>query len=220
VNTQLYRDSIQQHGVGATLFYGAYRAANKVTKVALLNGLVLTLESISGIFLEDPRRKQVRELSPEQMRKYVGKAESSTLAEEGIELAKARKDRCFAMFDGDVLTSYGWYSTKPTELIELGHGIVLHFDSSYAYMYNGFTHPKYRGQRLHAIGMAAACAQFAKEGQKGLVSYVEASNFASLKSCFRMGYESFGHVAVLKVGGRYLSQETPGCKKFGFRVEA
>lgn len=220
MDTQLYKQSLEQHGVTATLFYGAYRAANKVTKVALLNGLALTLESIDATFLEDPRRKQVRELSPDDLRPYVGKAEHLTLGEEGIEQAKARNDRCFAIFDGTVLTSFGWYSTKPTELIELGHGLVLHFDPHYAYMYNGFTHPKYRGQRLHAIGMAAACAQFAKEGQKGLVSYVEASNFSSLKSCFRMGYESFGHVAVLKVGSRYLCQETPGCKKYGFRVQA
>lgn len=220
MNTQLYRDSIQQHGLGATLFYGAYRAANKVTKMAVLNGLVLTADKIDRKFLDDPRRKDVVVRQPDEMRKHLHDKDNVTLGEDGIDLAKQRGDRCFAIYDGDTLASFGWYSTQPTPLIELGGGLVLHFDSAYAYMYNGFTHPKYRGQRLHAIGMAAACETYTREGKKGLVSYVEASNFSSLKSCYRMGYESFGHVGVLKVGDRYLSRATPDCRKYDFYVQS
>jgi hypothetical protein len=219
MNTQLYRDSIQQHGVGATLFYGAYRAANKVTKVAVLNGLVLTLDKLDRKYLDDPRREKVVVLEPEQMRPHLKDPENITLGDEGIELAKTRGDRCFAIFDGDVLASFGWYSTQPTRLIELGEGFVLHFDPAFAYMYNGFTRPKYRGQRLHALGMAAACERYTREGKKGLISYVDASNFSSLKSCYRMGYESFGHIGVLKVGDRYLCSATPGCRKYDFYVQ-
>ena len=81
-----------------------------------------------------------------------------------VDRATALGDRCFGFVEGDVLTSYGWYSRRPTEA---GHGLVLRFDPAYVYMYKGFTHPKHRGQRLHAIGMAAALEEYTREGAKG-----------------------------------------------------
>ena len=86
-------------------------------------------------------------------------------------------------------------------------------------MYNGFTHPSFRGQRLHAVSMMAALRSYAREGLTGLVSYVVAPNFSSLKSCFRMGYVNFGYVAVTKLGGKFICRATPGCARYGFRVE-
>jgi len=55
-------------------------------------------------------------------------------------------------------------------------------------------------------------------GYCGLVSYVEAENFDSLKSCFRMGYALFGSVFLVKLFGRYFSWASPGCRRFEFRV--
>ena len=34
-----------------------------------------------------------------------------------------------------------------------------------------------------------------------------------------MGYERFGRVAMLKVGDRYMTFATPGCKKYDFFVD-
>jgi hypothetical protein len=67
--------------------------------------------------------------------------------------------------------------------------------------------------------MAAALEECTRAGLKGLVSYVVSSNFSSLKSCYRMGHECFGHLCMLKVGTRHLWRATPGCKKYGFHVE-
>lgn len=99
--------------------------------------------------------------------------------------AELRGDRCYAMFDGDALASYGWYSDLPCE-IEIEH-LVLHFDPSYTYMYKGYTVPAYRGARLHAVGMCQALRAFTAEGRAGLISYVQSNNFASLRSAARMG---------------------------------
>lgn len=115
-----------------------------------------------------------------------------------------------------MLTSYGWYSTRPTEA---GPGLVLHFDPAYAYMYKGFTLPRFRGHRLHAIGMASALEAYTREGSKGLVSYVESSNFASLRSCVRMGYQTFGHVVFVKTKNGCVSRVMGRCKEYGFHVE-
>src|SRR5437667_315175 len=81
--------------------------------------------------------------------------------------------------------AYGWYASAATPVAP---GLVLHFAPGYVYMYKGFTHDLHRGKRLHAIGMTRALQHYRSSGFKGVVSYVESSNFDSLKSCARMGY--------------------------------
>jgi hypothetical protein len=218
MNLHFYRDSVNDHGVSATLYHAVYRAANQVTRLAVWNGLVLTPDRVDSRFGTDPKRAHARMLDAAAMREYA-KDEVNCLSERFLDEAVAKGDRCFAFFDGDVLTSYGWYSKKPTRLTEVSDSLVLSFDPKYVYMYNGFTLPKHRGQRLHALGMAAALEEYAKEGHKGLICYVDSANFASLKSCYRMGYRTFGHVVLVKVGTRYFSRSTPGCKEYEFRVE-
>src|SRR4030095_1828563 len=115
--------------------------------------------------------------------------------------------------------AYGWYATQPMRLLEIPGAPLLHFDPTYAYMYNGFTHPDHRGKRRHAIGMAAALEVYAKEGRAGLVSYVDSSNFSSLKSCRRMGYHSFGRVSMFALGARQHYRSTSGCQRYDFRIE-
>jgi hypothetical protein len=68
--------------------------------------------------------------------------------------------------------------------------------------------------------MAAALEELAEAGLSGLLAYVVSSNFASLKSCHRMGFENFGHLIMFKIGSRQVWHATAGCKKYGFRVEA
>ncbi len=86
-------------------------------------------------------------------------------------------------------------------------------------MYKGYTVPAYRGKRLHGIGMARALEAISKEGNAGLISYVRSNNFASLKSCYRMGYRDFGNLFVAKLNGQYVTYTSKGCKAFGFHVE-
>jgi hypothetical protein len=52
-----------------------------------------------------------------------------------------------------------------------------------------------------------------------MVSYVESTNFDSLKSCFRMGYRVFGSIYVIRLFGRAFAFSSPGCGPFGFRLE-
>ena len=125
-------------------------------------------------------------------------------------------DECYAICDGETLAAYGWYSTRPTPIEP--PDLVLHFADGYVYMYKGFTDTRYRGQRLHAIGMTRALSITSMPGYRGIVSYVESTNFDSLKSCDRMGYQVFGSVYVVRIFGRYFAFSSPGCKAFEFRV--
>lgn len=46
-----------------------------------------------------------------------------------------------------------------------------------------------QGNRVAAFGMTHALRAYTERGCKGLVSFVESDNFASLRSCERMGYK-------------------------------
>jgi hypothetical protein len=219
MDLRYYRDSIRHHGLGSTLYHAAYRAANHVTDVVVWDALVITLDMVDDRYLLDQRRAQGRFVDAETMREYVDDP-ANMLTDAFINEAAANGDRCYALFEGEALMSYGWYSTRPTRLMEVPGEPILHFDSSYAYMYNGYTRPEYRGLRLHAVGMAAALEECTRERLRGILAYVVSSNVASLKSCYRMGYQCFGHIVMINVGGRSVWRSTPGCRKYGFHVEA
>ena len=216
MNLQFYRDVLSRHGVASTLYYGLYRGMNHVTKATLWNAIAITLERLDEKILAEPAAARVEDKTADELRPYIEK--ENTLTDDFLDAAAERGDRCFAVFDGERLANYGWYSSTETPLLELGRDVTLRFDSHYSYMHNGYTHPDYRGQRLHAISMAVALKTLTEEGQRGLVSYVATSNFASLKSCYRMGYEVFGRFAAVKLGDGLHWFLTPGCRKYGFDI--
>ena len=153
------------------------------------------------------------------------------LDEASVRRSLAARDECFAIRDGDRLAAYGWYSRAGHS--HISDTLRLHFDPQWVYMYRGFTHPAYRGQRLHAIGMTMALAAYRARGARGIVSVVEARNEASLKSCARMGYAEFGTIYEMRLAKlfgisrtdrawlrRHLIFRTLGCVAFGFWLEA
>lgn len=153
---------------------------------------------------------------PDRLRHWA-RSERYEMPPDFLVAALAKDDRCYAIWDGDTLASYGWYSTRPTAIDER---LTLSFDPSWVYMYKGFTDNRYRGQRLHAIGMTLALRQSKVDGGRGLVSYVESNNFASLRSCYRMGYEDVGWIGVVRLLGRDFVYESAGCRAYGLKLEA
>jgi hypothetical protein len=214
MNLTHYRESAQKHGVPSALFELACHAARRTARVTVWNAVVVTMDTLDKAFLHDKDRRG-RFLSPRELYAFAKDPEYE-LSEDFLGRALSRRDRCFGFVENGALASYGWYAAGPTEAAD---GLVLRFDPAYAYMYKGFTHPDFRGHRLHALGMASALEALTREGKKGLVSYVEASNLASMKSCARMGYRTFGHVILMKTRRGVLTYPTPGCRAYGFGVE-
>jgi hypothetical protein len=211
-----YRDSLKRYGVLPTFAHAAFRIANRVSHIVVLRAIVVTPHRLPPK-LTELGQGPGRMLSAEAMRPFVADP-LARLSHPFIDAAMARGDRCYAIFDGDVLAAYGWYATRPTRLFEIDDGLSLRFDPSYTYMYWGYTRPSHRGQRMHAVGMASALALVTREGQKGLLSYVDATNYASLRSCERTGFAAFGTVALAKAGDRYFCRASSGCKPYGFEV--
>lgn len=196
-----------------TVYAYALKAINAVFVLRILRGV--SVDAPDAAFLKSAEGHGVGFLAGPQLREFARDA-STELSGGFLDEALARGDECYAIRDGATLAAYGWYSFGGTP-IGIGD-LTLSFAPRYVYMYKGFTDPRYRGQRLHAIGMTQALSHYRRSGYKGLVSYVEADNFDSLKSCFRMGYAVFGSIYVVRLFGRYLAFSSPGCARFEFRL--
>jgi len=188
------------------------------------------IEAPDPAFLTLDPKYQAGFLDPETVWRYVRQPEND-LDEASVRRMLAAGDECFAIRDGDAMAAYGWYSRAGSN--HISDTLRLRFDPQWAYMYRGFTHPAYRGQRLHAIGMTMALAAYLGRGARGFVSIVESWNQASLKSCYRMGYRDFGSIYEIRLGRfvgvrtpksrllrRHLVVRTPSCRAFGFWLEA
>jgi hypothetical protein len=165
----------------------------------------------------DPEPYDARFLSATMVREFAKDSELD-MAPEFVADALAKGDVCLGILDGDTLAAYTWYSSRPTRIVP--PDLLLYFDEeTYFYMYKAFTRLRYRGQRLHAIGKTMALQGYLAQGFRGLLSYVEFLNFASLKSVKRMGGRQFGSIYIVGAFGRYLIFRSRGCRRFGFRLE-
>ena len=159
--------------------------------------------------------------------RYVARPEYG-LREHFVTRELAAGHQCFAIRAGDALATYGWYSTTATHFTD---DLTVRFGRQWVYMHSGFTHPAYRGRRLHAFGMTIVLSLYRARGFKGLVSIVTADNTASLRSCARMGYRQFGTIYTARPGrllplrqppswlDRVFVLATPGCRQLGFRLD-
>ena len=205
----------QRFGAVKTLQDLSLRAANRAASARILKGI--RIETVNPEFLKCDKPYWGGFLGERELAEVARNHPEYEITESFLRQAFAKGDRCYGFLDGSMLANYGWYSNEPTEIDT--PGVRLRFDPGYIYMYKGFTHNKYRGQRLHAIAMTRALEAYLAEGYKGIVSYVEWNNFSSLTSCYRMGYADFGNLYVAQVFGRRFTYAGRGCDRYGFRLE-
>lgn len=205
---------VYRSGLVPALHTGFYRGINQVAVFGVLRGMTLEIGDISDRFLNAPIRYDCGFLDEATLHRFA-EDDQNALSHEFIEWAVRRGDRCYALTDGGRLAAYGWYSMQSTEIRPK---LVLHFDPRYVCIYKGFTHPRYRGQRLHAVGMAKAAQAFTHQGKKGLISYVESHDYRSFHSCDRLGFKVFGSIWIVGHHGRYLTGRTRRCHHFSFGV--
>jgi hypothetical protein len=217
----IVRKEMKNSGYLKTLNRVAFNVVNRFLLFRILK--CVTIRSVNQSYLGS-NFAYIYEFLGDDLLYELAKSKENQLPQEFVRGALEKGDECFGIMDGDTLASFGWYSNKPT-LVSFGSAeddksdLCLHFAGDHVYMYNGYTNDNYRGQRLHAIGMTRALKAYLARDFKGIVSYVEYNNYASLNSCYRMGYKDFGKIYILKIFGKYIIRHTKGCKEFDFRVE-
>ncbi|RMF60142.1 MAG: GNAT family acetyltransferase [Calditrichaeota bacterium] len=203
-------------GVGAVAYNFFYSAINKVTFFKVLVGMTLHPDDVAPQFFEIPPPFNGKILSQEELEMFSQDPEND-LSQSFLQYALSKGDQCFGILDNGKLAAYGWYSNKPTRFNDT---LDLHFDGSFMYMYRGWTVKAYRGKRLHAIGMANALNHYYQAGYRGLISYVEANNFSSLRSVYRMGYRPFGKIYVVKILNKHFLFYSGKCNEYGFSLNS
>jgi hypothetical protein len=209
------KDRASKYGVGATLHDLQCRLVNQLVRFHILRGMTVRVLDIRDRSLFEAAGFEGRFVGERELWKYA-QDRAHEITPEFLRAALARGDRCYALFDGETLAAYGWYSDLRTPLDE---HFLLHFDRGWTYMYKGYTMAAYRGKRLHAVGMCGALRAVTDEGRNGLISCVASNNFASLHSVTRMGYRIFGDVYLLRAAGHSFSYATRGFRPYGFWVE-
>jgi hypothetical protein len=161
------RRNIRNHGLQAAIYDVLIRSINRFVYMKTLECVVI--EQVDPGSMTLPAHLRYARLGGARLSLY-GRVKENELPDEFVQDALDAGDDCYAVMDGTVLASYGWYSKAPT-LVD--GDLRLHFNPQYVYMYKGFTSKPYRGQRLHAIGMMLALNEYRNQGFKGLVSDVE-----------------------------------------------
>lgn len=208
------RKSVATIGLASTVHDLSLKTANKVVVLKILKGMTADRVDPRYVTCPEPYRPMFLD---EKLLRELGRDPSNGLPGSFLDEALSQGDECYGFLAGETLAAYGWYSRRPTPIDP--PDLVLDPGDRYVYMYKGFTHPDHRGQRLHAIGMTLALQQYLRRGFKGLVSYVESNNFASLNSVRRMGYEIFGSVYALRIFGIHLTHASAGWQSHGVRIE-
>ncbi len=209
------RSRLRYLGPLPTALRSVYMAANELMVLRIYECLKLTLEDVTPESRSRPSAYRSRFLSRPELERLSGDP-ANRLSRGFLESAWAKGDECLAFLDGEALASFGWYSRRPKVILGL---LRLHFDPAWMYMYRGYTKPAYRGQRLHSMGLLEAVRVYTERGRKGLVSIVEAVNFESKRSVYRMGWQKFGVVYHLGLGRRSLVWHTGRCDQYDFFFE-
>lgn len=209
------RDNVRNYGISATLHDLECQLVNKAVFFQILKGMTVRMQDVTDARLFEAPGFDSRFVAEDELSKLTRES-AHQISPEFLHTALARGDRCYALFDGQTLAAYGWYSELRTPLDE---HYLLHFDHAWTYMYKGYTMPAYRGKRLHAVGMCQALRALTEEGKNGLISCVASTNFASLQSITRMGFRIFGDVYLMRAGCHSFAYATPGCRTYGFRAE-
>jgi hypothetical protein len=209
------RDISKRYGCDATARFAIIRALNKLVHFECLEILTIDVDDAERSFPGSGVGLSCRWVDLEQLRTLAAADASLQITEEFLDDALRKKDRCYGVFFENNLVNYGWFSSRPTAIRDQ---LMFCFDPAYIYRYKGFTRPEFRGKRLNAIGMSRALSSIAESGTRRIVAYVNSTNFASLRSCYRMGYERRGRVLITRAFGRYRTWASPGCKPLKVHV--
>jgi len=212
-----FRDDLRHLGFTKAAARAGYKLANRAVHWDILRLMELTTEGLNPKFLsfQTPGSHDGRFLSTREA-EALSEQFGDVLTRNFVETALAKGDDVFAIFDGRTCAAFGWYSRRPTIIRD---DLELHFDPIRVYMYHGYTRPEYRGERLHALGIARALTTYVEErGAKGMISITEGTNYRTYASSLRLGFAFRGTIYRVGLGRLSRIVQSRSCAAYGVRV--
>jgi hypothetical protein len=207
-------DVWRRSGTGTLLRLAGDRLINRVIRASLIDVVMLERAAHPGA-LPGMDGFATRFLGPDEIRRFAADP-ANDIRPSFAESALAAHHLCFAALAGDRLAAYGWYALDSIGA-EHAFGVALAYPEDVAYMFKGFTHPEHRGARLHGALMALALRRLADQGVSKLVSLVDWTNTASLRSCQRIGYVRLGRLGVIQLPGHQVLRVPRQATRRGIR---
>lgn len=204
----------ERHGTAGALYKSLDIVLQRFFRTSINTVVWLELEAVAQMSCPDSQFT-FRFLTADEVEAYSNDPVYH-LNPQLVERVRGGRDLCFAALAGDRLAAFGWYALESIEPEHAG-GAAMSYPADVAYMYFGFTHPEFRGARLHGVGMALALQELAKRGVTKLVSIVAWTNWASLKSCQRLGYTMLGNMATIGGAKRAVGIYPNAAKRLGVR---
>jgi hypothetical protein len=204
----------ERYGTNETIYKFLDIALHKALKTSVHAVVWLDLKSLAEMAPPDPQFT-FRFLSDDEVEAYA-KDPAYYIDASLAKGVRSGRELCFAALAGDRLAAFGCYTVgyvKP----EQAAGAAMSFPSDVVYMSYGFTHPDFRGARLHGLVMGLALKELANYGITKLVSIVAWTNWASLKSCYRLGYVNLGNMVTIGGRKRALGVYPSAAKRLGVR---
>src|SRR5690606_25520249 len=122
-------------GVAGLLFCSCYRLVNCFTRLRIFRAVVLDASTPVAAQLGQLDTYRHGLFTPAELARYVDDPEND-LTQDFLDYASAQGDSCYAIFDGELLVSYCWNSTRPTRIEDSLH---MDFRPGYIYRYKEFT---------------------------------------------------------------------------------
>lgn len=180
------RDHAARFGVDRAARYVAWRLADRFAGYMPYRGLVLPASRIGDRSEPLPQGVFCREMALQELVPYASDR-AYDLGARFLSEAGDRGDCCIAVFAGQTLVSYSFNARIPTNI---DAQFRYEFPPGWVYHFKAFTHPQWRGRKLHGFQMADILRRFRPTaGFKGLTTLVAATNYASLASFAGLNFE-------------------------------
>ena len=215
MDINFYKSYLKRHGIFKTVFRLFSQFVNKLFTLKIRYLIKLDLKALNSKYLAVDDRFQITRLEPAWLFQHLN-LEEYQMSKSFLNRVQRKGDICFGILNNGKVASFSWYSNKPSLL--LNGELELRFNDNYLYVYNGYTHPDYRGQRLLATGISNALRELSILGYNNFISVVAFDNFSSLKSVYRMGWKKVGKFIFIRFFKTQTGFLVGSKKQSGFEV--
>jgi len=197
-----------------------YRALQRTLTLDVTWLMTLDRDALPAETFEQPGLT-LRMLSRDDVAFYA-RSEAYDLPASMASRVGSGRDFCAGAFVDGQLASYAWFALSSIEPEQnrgatVASGVGFSFDRSTAFMYKGFTHPRFRGRGLYRAVQQFALTELAELGVARIISTADWSNAAALASCARLGFRPLGRVWVIGIGKVVWRKPPARAARFGIR---